>query len=210
MKEFFIQALEFSQYIDTCVLLTLNGFHTPFLDTVMEAASMRTIWIPLYVLLFIMVWRRYGWRGAVLALLAVGLGVAVADQICGQYLRHLVCRMRPSNPDNPISQWVYIVNNYRGGKYGFPSCHAANTAVVATLLSLWLKRRRITLWLFGWAALVSLSRIYLGVHYPGDVLLGFALGTLTAYGIWRLLLLGLPHAQRSFPALRLPMLRRLA
>lgn len=200
MNDIFCSAAQFVQYVDSTLLLGLNGLHNPVLDTVMRTVSCRTVWIPLYLLLFALVWRRYGLKGAVLCLLAVTL----ADQLCGSWLRSAVGRLRPSNPDNPLSEWVHLVNNYRGGKYGFPSCHAANTAVVAVTLSLWLRRRALMAWLLGWSALVSLSRIYLGVHYPGDVLAGFAIGAGIAYGLMRLLRPALSAARRTWPRLSLP------
>lgn len=206
MTQFFSDISQFFQYVDSALLLALNGLHNPVLDAVMRAVSMRTVWIPLYLLLFALVWRRHGFKGAVLCLLATLLAVAVADQLCGSWLRGAVGRLRPSNPDNPLSDYVHIVNGYRGGKFGFPSCHAANTAVVAVTLSLWLRRRSLTAWLLGWSALVSLSRIYLGVHYPSDVLVGMAIGSCIAYGLMRLLRLLLPRARRTWPRLPLPRL----
>lgn len=175
--EFLTPILELLHRADTAVLLAVNGLHTPWLDTVMYTVSMRTVWIPLYLLLLYCVWRRYGMKGAFICLAVVLVGVALADQFCGSVLRGFCGRMRPSNPDNEISSLIHIVNNHRGGRYGFPSCHAANTAVVAVTLSLWLKRRSISVALFAWAALVSVSRIFLGVHYPGDVLAGFVIGS---------------------------------
>lgn len=204
MNDIFCSAAQFVQYVDSTLLLGLNGLHNPVLDTVMRTVSCRTVWIPLYLLLFALVWRRYGLKGAVLCLLTTLLAVTLADQLCGSWLRSAVGRLRPSNPDNPLSEWVHLVNNYRGGKYGFPSCHAANTAVVAVTLSLWLRRRALMAWLLGWSALVSLSRIYLGVHYPGDVLAGFAIGVGIAYGLMRLLRPALSAARRTWPRLSLP------
>ncbi len=209
MNDYFALVWEFFIFIDNSLLLTFNGLSNPVMDAVMPVVSMRTVWIPLYLLLFCLAWRRYGWKGAVLCLLTVLLAVAAADQLCGSFLRGLIGRLRPSNPDNPVSRWVNIVNDYRGGKYGFPSCHAANTAAVAMLLSLWLKRRGMTAFLFSWAGLVSLSRIYLGVHYPGDVLLGFSIGAGIAYALWRLMLYDLRHARRTSSRLGLHILPQL-
>lgn len=179
MNDIFCSVAQFVQYVDSTLLLGLNGLHNPVLDTVMRTVSCRTVWIPLYLLLFALVWRRYGLKGAILCLLTTLLAVTLADQLCGSWLRSAVGRLRPSNPDNPLSEWVHLVNNYRGGKYGFPSCHAANTAVVAITLSLWLRRRALMAWLLGWSALVSLSR-------PGRALPGRCAGWLRDRGRHRL------------------------
>lgn len=79
---------------------------------------------------------------------------------------------------------MHIVNGYRGGRYGFPSCHAANTFALAVFLSFHFRRKPMTLLMFSWSLLVSLSRIYLGVHYPGDVLGGMLVGGLYALLFW--------------------------
>lgn len=86
-------------------------------------------------------------------------------------------RLRPSNPENPLSEMVHIVGGYRGGSYGFPSCHAANSFALASFLTLLFANRKLSLFIFAWAVLNSYSRVYLGVHYPGDLLVGAIIGT---------------------------------
>lgn len=83
----------------------------------------------------------------------------------------------PSNPENPLSEMVHIVGGYRGGSYGFPSCHAANSFALASFLTLLFANRKLSLFIFAWAVLNSYSRVYLGVHYPGDLLVGAIIGT---------------------------------
>lgn len=83
----------------------------------------------------------------------------------------------PSNPANPLSEMVHIVGGYRGGSYGFPSCHAANSFALASFLTLLFANRKLSLFIFAWAVLNSYSRVYLGVHYPGDLLVGAIIGT---------------------------------
>lgn len=87
MNDIFCSAAQFVQYVDSTLLLGLNGLHNPLLDTVMRTVSFRTVWIPLYLLLFALVWRRYGLKGAVLCLLTTLLAVTLADQLCGSWLR---------------------------------------------------------------------------------------------------------------------------
>ena len=96
---------------------------------------------------------------------------------CATLIRPEVCRLRPSNPENPLSEMVHIVGGYRGGSYGFPSCHAANSFALASFLTLLFANRKLSLFIFAWAVLNSYSRVYLGVHYPGDLLVGAIIGT---------------------------------
>lgn len=174
--------------MDEKLLLLLNRWHTPFFDQLMWMVSDKWVWVPLYVLLAGLIVRRYSWKGGLLCLLMIALAVAATDQTCASLLRPLVGRLRPSNPDNPISTAIHLVNGYRGGRFGFPSCHAANSFTLAVFVSCCFRRRRVTLSMLAWAMVVAYSRIYLGVHYPGDVATGMVVGCLYGavfYGIYR-------------------------
>ena len=121
-------------------------------------------------------------------MIAIALTITYADQVCATLIRPLVERMRPSNPNNPISEFVHIVNGKRGGRYGFPSCHAANSFALAFFLMFLFKNRFLTLFILFWAALNSYSRIYIGVHYPGDLAMGMLVGfsgALLLYALFR-------------------------
>lgn len=83
----------------------------------------------------------------------------------------------PLQSRNPLSEMVHIVWGYRGGSYGFPSCHAANSFALASFLILLFANRKLSLFIFAWAVLNSYSRVYLGVHHPGDLLVGAIIGT---------------------------------
>lgn len=162
--------------LDTDIFLWLNSHHAPYWDVVMKLASSKLIWVPMYVSLLLAYIRAYGWRSAMAAVVLTVLAVTLADQITASVVRPYFERMRPSNPDNPISQFVHIVDGYRSGKYGFPSCHAANTFAVVTFTSLIFNRWKFTLFILFWALLNCYSRVYLGVHYPGDLLVGSIIG----------------------------------
>ena len=89
---------------------------------------------------------------------------------------------------NPISDMVHIVNGHRGGRYGFPSCHAANTFGLAFFVWFLFRKRWLTVFMMGWALLTCYSRVYLGVHYPGDLIAGTLVGLIAAYIVYRLFL----------------------
>lgn len=163
--------------IDEGLLLAVNGYHTQFLDEAMWTISDRWTWVPMYFLLLLTVVRKTGFKKGAFVILFVTALIIATDQTCASFIRPLVVRLRPSNPDNPVSELIITVNGYRGGRYGFPSCHAANTFALAIYLSLLLKNRYVTISMVTWSLLVSFSRIYLGVHYPGDILGGMAVGT---------------------------------
>lgn len=176
MIEFLTPLTEF----DTNALLAVNGWKHAWTDQFMYAYSGKWVWVPFYASILYVLLKNYHWKVVLGCLIAIGLTITFADQIGASVIRPLVERLRPSNPENPISSMVEVVNGYRGGRYGFPSCHAANTAGLAFfLLFLW-KDRFIGIFIIAWTLLTCYSHSYLGVHYPGDLLAGILLGFISA------------------------------
>lgn len=188
--------LTYLQEIDTQLFLYLNSLHVDWLDQPMALLTGRWIWIPFYIALSVMIYFRVGFQKILIALVLIGLAIVVTDQICASVIRPYVARLRPANIDSPISDMVHIVNGYRGGQYGFPSCHASNTFWLAAFMSLLLKRKWITAMMISWALFQCYTRIYLGLHYPGDILAGAIVGSLIGSSFYLIYITAINKAPR--------------
>lgn len=171
---------------DKALLLAINGFNSPFFDEVMFCISDRLVWIPLYLSMIYVLIRTYR-LNAIYALLAVGLTVLLADQFASGFCKPFFERLRPTH-DPTMQSFVHLVHGHTSSMYGFCSSHASNTCGIAMLTAL-LFRNRVYSWVIGsWAALNCYSRMYMGVHYPGDILCGALAGLLIGYLCYRLYL----------------------
>lgn len=190
--------------IDSRLFLFLNGLHDDWLDPVMVSITEMWPWIPLYILWLYMAFKQYGKRGW-LILLAVGLVVLCSDQLSAHVCKPLFQRLRPCY-DPELEGMIHLPKGLPGGHYGFVSSHAANTFAVAAFLTGALRGK--THWvgwmLYGWAFISSYSRIYVGVHYPGDIIVGALLGVMIGLILWRLLDLVFKHHLDRGPDLDTP------
>ena len=187
-------------HIDTQILLAINGWHAPWADTLMWIISAKTTWIPLYLLLVgLLVWRyrkpaitSVKWLQkvpvCVVVIMVIGLAVGAADFIASGILKDLVARPRPTRVPE-LEGVLHLVNGYKSGQYGFVSSHAANTMACGLLFSLIWRNKIATVGLMLWVAVNCYSRMYLGVHYPLDILGGLIVGVLMAVVAYQVLLM---------------------
>lgn len=171
---------------DKQLLLMLNGSESTYIDGVALTLTKAATWIPLYVsLLFIVIKNNINWRTIVLILASAGLCVLLAGTIDDEIVKPLVARWRPTH-DPQIGSLVDVVNDYRGGNYGFFSAHASNTFSIALFFSLLVRYRWLTVGLVTYSLTNCWTRMYLGVHYPGDITVGLLWGTIVALSVYTL------------------------
>ena len=157
-------------------LLAVNGSDSLFLDRVAKVLTTAITWLPMYLsLFFVVLHNNESVRKVIYVLLGAGLCVLLAGAVDDEIVKPLVARWRPTH-DPEIGMQVDIVNGYRGGNYGFFSAHAANTFSIAVFFC-WLIRSRVLSWaLVIWSLTNCWTRMYLGVHFPGDILVGLTWG----------------------------------
>ena len=185
--------LETIEAWDQRLFLFLNGFHNAFFDTLMYWITYKYTWYPLYLLLIIAIISKYRWQGLIICLTMI-FAVSISDQITSGFMKPYFGRLRPCY-DLRIQELVHVVAGC-GGKYGFASSHSSTTFGLAT--TVWLALRQWSTyfrWAFLWAGIIAYSRIYVGVHYPVDILIGACVGIIVG---WLMYLLYLKVAQRLF------------
>ena len=167
------------QQFDASIFTTINSWHALYFDNFMALVTVIATWLPMILMLLYMIYKKKGWRKMLAVLLAVGVVILIADQVSASIIKPAVARLRPSrNPD--LQATVHLVNGYNGGKFGFVSSHAANCFGIALFFAFIFKNRAFTWFMIAWASLMCYSRIYLGVHYPGDIVCGAVLGVTAA------------------------------
>jgi undecaprenyl-diphosphatase len=168
---------------DSTLFLQLNGLHNAWWDTAMLFFTRKESWLPLYLILIYLIIRNFKGKSWLILVFFI-LGVVVTDQACN-IIKELVHRYRPGY-DPAIRDMTHIVLR-KGGEFGFPSSHAANTFFVAIFTWFLFRNRLITGVLLLWALLVSYTRIYTGAHFPVDIIIGWIIGLFSGWLFFRLM-----------------------
>jgi undecaprenyl-diphosphatase len=165
--------------IDRSLFFFLNGLHCPFVDPIMFWGTKTLMWLPLFLLFFYFVFKKYKWQ-TLWVLLIIALMILVSDQLSNVF-KEWFARPRPTHKEGLTG--IHTVYGYTGGEYGFYSGHASNSMAIAIFLILILrnKYRYFSALILSWAAFMAYTRIYLGVHYPLDILAGCLAGSLIGF-----------------------------
>jgi undecaprenyl-diphosphatase len=164
--------------LDRALLLWINGMHSQWADSFFSAISYRFTWIPLYIILFILLLRKEKKATWIPLLCIVGM-IAISDQLASAVFKPWIARLRPCH-EPELQSFIHLVGNYCGGSFGFYSSHASNTLALAVFWGL-RSGKSWAIILAIYALLNGVSRIYLGVHYPSDILTGMIAGVLCAF-----------------------------
>lgn len=173
--------IDFLTEIDKELFLAINGLHNNFFDEIMELTSAKTTWIPVYLFMIFVLMKKYGRPGIILTLIIV-VAVSTSDIVSVHFFKDVFQRLRPChNPE--LQGLVHTVGGNCGGNFGFVSSHASNMFAVATLFYLLIRPfyKYTFIPLFVWATAIAYSRVYLGVHYPGDVVVGAMVGIIIGF-----------------------------
>ena len=194
---------------DKKALLYINSIHSPEWDQIMWwiTDNNHTNWIPFYVILLVIVIYRERPYRFIFTILFLVVTIVLCDQI-SVFIKNLVQRPRPTH-DYELAGLVHMVNNYKGGSYGFVSSHAANAFGLITFLINQFKHYKWTFFLFTWALILSYSRIYLGVHYPLDIICGATLGLLTGIQTYILKVITVVYIERRIEDYKMNKKRKL-
>jgi len=166
--------------LDHQLTLAINGCDRLFWDNIMYTVTDTFSWSLVIIALLVIIFRNNNWREALLVYVSMILLIVVADRICSGMVKPLVERWRPTQ-DPELMYYVDVVRNYRGGRYGFFSGHACNTMCMAMFLSWLFRSPKVTLTLFFWSLSTTFTRLYLGVHYLGDVCVGWTVGAILGF-----------------------------
>ncbi|MFD0862525.1 phosphatase PAP2 family protein [Sungkyunkwania multivorans] len=171
---------------DKELFLFLNGLGSESWDGFWMFITNKWGSIPLYLLLLILSFRYFGWKMTLLIMLSVALMITATDQLANLFKGSFE-RLRPCHDDEILHQ-MRLVKSYCGGKFGYFSAHAANAFAAATFFALLLKEKMqwFPLFLLFWALTVAYSRIYIGVHFPLDIVTGMSFGMLLGWGFFKL------------------------
>lgn len=185
-----INVLQYFHQLDQKFTLALNSWNSPVSDCIWQVFSNKFIWIALYAVVVFFLFRRLGWRRALVYVIACALTILACDQFAN-LVKDSVQRLRPCWDLNMVNGGLHILEG-KGGKYGFFSAHAANAAAFAVGTYMAFAEdirhsyKRYYAGIAVWAFLVGISRVFVGKHFLGDVLVGFVTGILIAVFILNL------------------------
>jgi undecaprenyl-diphosphatase len=170
---------------DKTLFLFLNGTHTLYWDHFASIFTGKWVWVVMYAAILHALCKSRDWRVVATTTIAITLVIVAADQLTSSVLRPFFARPRPSH-DPALEGLVHLINGRRGGAFGFPSAHAANTAGLTTFLAYLFRRRATNAFFIAWTLGTCYTRIYVGVHYPGDTLCGLLVGVVCGSGVYAL------------------------
>ena len=172
---------------ERALFLKLNGAHSLFGDQFMWLFSGFNAWIPVVVCFFVILFyaNRKRWKETLLIVIAIAIVIILTDQFSSQLCKPFFARFRPTHHPDFMND-VYTVFDYRGGRYGFISSHAANGFGFATLTSLIFRNRYYSIVIIAWATVSAYSRIYLGVHFISDIIPGIITGLFSGWIVYQL------------------------
>jgi len=177
--------IEFLQNIDLELFLAINGWNNSFFDEVMCFISGKFTWAPLYLFFLFLLFKKYR-KSFWIILLTIAALIVLSDQTSVQLFKNIFQRLRPCQ-DPALEGMVHLVRDHCGGQFSFISSHATNTSAAGAFV--WILLRPNYRWLLPviifWVLIVGYSRIYLGVHYPLDVVAGFVWGTFIGWLVGR-------------------------
>ena len=176
--------------IDQQLTLTINSWHSAITDPIWAFFSDKIVWVPMYAAIIALLFWKLGWKKALIVIAGIGLTFGFCDQF-SNIIKYAVCRIRPVNDDFMIASGLHVLET--GGGYSFFSAHAANSFGLAASSVMGLRaytgrpwwKKGYASWMFFWAAMVAISRIFVGKHYLGDVIVGSLVGLAAgmAFGI---------------------------
>lgn len=164
--------------IDRTLLAFFNGSESLYVDNLAVALTSGFTWIPLYLsLLYVVIKNSETMKQIMLVIGCVCLCVILSDGLADFIMKPMVGRFRPSQ-DPLLKYAVDVVNGTRGTLYGFFSAHASNTFCIAVFFSLLVRNSKFVTAMIAWSLVNCWTRMYLGLHYPGDILAGLLWGSM--------------------------------